>query len=184
MNPEYLVNEHIRARTVRLLEDDQQNNVISFQEALSRARRKNLDLVVVAEGDPPICRILDADRFRFERKKAEKELARRQREMIVNTKEIQLRPVTDSNDITIKAKHAREFLKDGDKVKITVKFKGRERSHKDRGVRILEKFLAEIGEHKIDKPLSDGDSDLSIILASTISKAELLKQKELTDKLV
>lgn len=172
-----LINERIRARTVRLIEEDRQIGVLALNDALARARKEGLDLVQVAAGEPPVCRILDADRFRYERKKAEREMAKHQREMTIDTKEIQLRPVTDDNDISIKAKRARGFLESGDKVKIIVRFRGRERSHKEQGRTMIEKFLAEVGEHKIDKSLSEGESDLTIILASVISKSDVVKQR-------
>jgi translation initiation factor IF-3 len=179
LTPEFLVNERIRARTVRLLDGDRQLGVVSFHDAFAKARSQGLDLVVVAAGasptDPPVCRILDADRFRFEKKKSEKELARRQREMAIDTKEIQLRPVTDDNDLFVKARRAKGFLGEGDKVKVVVRFKGRERSHKDWGRLMIERFLREIGEHKIDRPLSEGESDMTIILSSLISKVDLMK---------
>lgn len=173
------MNERIRARTIRLVDEDRQVvGVLQLNEALAQARREGLDLVLIAPGDPPVCRILDADRFRFERKKTEREQARRQREMMIDTKEIQLRPVTDDNDLTIKAKRARGFLEEGDKVKVVVRFRGRERSHRGHGRLVVERFLAQVGEHKIDKPMSDGDSDITIILGSLISKADLMKQRE------
>jgi translation initiation factor IF-3 len=96
---------------------------------------------------------------------------------MVETKEIQLRPVTDDNDLLIKAKRARGFLAEGDKVKVIVKFKGRERSHKDWGRQMIQRFLSEVGEHRVEKPLSDGDADLTIVLGSLISKSELVKRK-------
>jgi translation initiation factor IF-3 len=176
---DFVINEHIRARTVRLLDGDRQLGIFSFHDALSKARNQGLDLVVVAPGatdsDPPICRVLDADRFRFEKKKTEKELAKRQREMMVDTKEIQLRPVTNDNDMMIKVKRARGFLDEGDKVKVVVRFRGRERTHRDWGRQIVERFLHAIGDHKIDRSLSDGDADMTIILAPMISKADLMK---------
>ncbi len=173
-----LINERIRgARTVRLIDDNLPSEVVQFHEALSRARNQGLDLVLMAPGDPPVCRIIDGDRFRYEKKKADREQAKRQREMTVVLKEIQLRPVTDDNDLSIKAKRARGFLAEGDKVKVIIKFKGRERSHKDRGRLMLTKFLSEIGEHKVDKPISD-EGDLMMILAPMVSKSDLVKQKE------
>jgi translation initiation factor IF-3 len=170
-------NEHIRARSIRLVGDDGQAVVLLYAEAMQRARQLGLDLVLVAAGDPPICRILDADRFRYEKKKTEREQARRQREMAIDTKEIQLRPVTDQNDLLIKVKRAKSFLGVGNKVKIIVRFRGRERHHRDYGRRVIERFLSEVGEHKIDRPMSDGDSDLTIILASVVSKADLIKDR-------
>jgi translation initiation factor IF-3 len=177
---EYLVNERIRAQTVRLLEDGRQSDIIPFRDALTKARNQGLDLVVVAAGepgDPPICRILDADRFRYEKKKTERELAKRQRDMTIITKEIQLRPVTNENDVSIKAKRAKSFLEEGNKVKVIVKFKGRESTHKGWGRQIIERFLIEVGEHKVDKPLSEGDKDMTIILASMISKSDVVRQR-------
>lgn len=174
---DFLVNERIRARTIRLIDGDRQVGILQFHDALARARKQGLDLVVIAPGDPPVCRILDADRFRFERKKNEREQARRQRVMTIDTKEIQLRPVTDDNDLLVKVKRARSFLDEGDKVKVTVRFRGRERVHRSQGRQIIERFLSYVGDHKIDKPMADGESDLTIILASMLSKAELAKRK-------
>lgn len=172
-----LVNERIRVRTVRLIDGDKQLGIFPLNEALSRAYRQGLDLVMVAAGDPPVCRIVEAGRFVYERKKAEREQARRQRVMMVETKEIQLRPVTDDNDLLIKAKRARGFLDEGDKVKVIVKFKGRERSHKEWGRQVIQRFLSAVGGHKVDKPLADGEADLTIVLGSLISKSELVKRK-------
>jgi len=173
---DFLVNERIRARTIRLVDGDRQVGVLQFNEALAKARHQGLDLVLVAAGDPPICRILDADRFRFERKKSEREQARHQRLITVETKEIQLRPVTDENDLLIKAKRARGFLDGGDRVKVIVRFRGRERAYKYHGQQIIERFLTHVGDHKIDKPMMGGDSDLTIILGSVISKADIVKR--------
>jgi translation initiation factor IF-3 len=171
------MNERIRARTIRLVDGDRQVGLLQINDALARARKQGLDLVVIAAGDPPVCRILDADRFRFERAKHEREQARRQREMTIETKEIQLRPVTNENDLLVKARRARGFLEEGDKVKVTVRFKGRERSHKNYGQQMIARFLTAIGEHKIDKPIAESDNDLTIILASLVSKAELVRRK-------
>ena len=173
---DFLVNERIRARTIRLVDGDRQIGVLQFNDAMARARKEGLDLVLVAAGDPPICRILDADRFRFERKKSEREQARHQRLITVDTKEIQLRPVTDENDLLIKAKRARGFLEEGDRVKVVVRFRGRERTHKSYGQQIIARFLSHVGDHKIDRPMAGGESDLTIILASVVSKADLVKR--------
>jgi len=172
---EILINERIRARTIRLIDGDSQLGVFPFNDALTRARKQGLDLVMVAAGDPPVCRILDADRFRFERKKHEREQARRQRVLMIETKEIQLRPVTDENDLLVKAKRARGFLQEGDRVLVRVRFKGRERTHKSYGHQMIQRFLTHVGEHKIDRPLTDGE-DLTIILASLVSKADVVKR--------
>jgi translation initiation factor IF-3 len=176
---EILMNERIRARTIRLIDGDRQVGVLQFNEALALARQQGLDLVVVAVGDPPVCRILDADRFRFEQKKMEREQARRQREMTIDTKEIQLRPVTNENDVLIKARKARGFLEEGDRVKVTVRFRGRERTHKDYGQQMIKRFLTHLGEHKIDKPLVENEKEMTVILASMVSKADIVKLRRL-----
>ena len=106
----------------------------------------------------------------------EREQARHQRLITVETKEIQLRPVTDENDLLIKAKRARGFLDGGDRVKVIVRFRGRERAYKYHGQQIIERFLTHVGDHKIDKPMMGGDSDLTIILGSVISKADIVKR--------
>ena len=172
-----LINEKICSRHVRLIEGDHQSTILSINDALSRAYKQGLDLVAVATGDPPVCRILDASRYLYEKKKAEREQARKQREMSIDTKEIQLRPVTNDNDILIKAKRARGFLLEGDKVKVTVRFRGRERSHRDWGRQMIHRFLTEVGEHKIDKPVADGESDVTVVLASVVSKADIVRQR-------
>ena len=175
MITDLVINERIRARTIRLLNDERQHVLISSHEALQLARRQGLDLVVISDGEPPICRILDAARFVYERKKTEREQAKRQRALAITTKEIQLRPVTDENDMLIKARKARGFLGDGDKVKVIVRFRGRERSHRGYGRQMIERFLTAIGDHRVEKPMFDGLSDTTIVLASVVSKADLVK---------
>jgi translation initiation factor IF-3 len=170
-------NERIKARRVRLVHEEKMIGEFSISEGLSRARSQGLDLIVVAEGEIPICKILDVGLFRYEKKKADREHARKQREMAVETKEVQLRPVTDDNDLNIKAKKARGFLDEGDKVKIVVRFRGRERQHKDLGQSTLSKFLSLVGEYKVDKPLGNEQEDMCTIISPMLSKAEIKKAK-------
>ena len=174
---EIIFNERITAKQVKLIIENTMIGIVSIKEALRRAREKGLDLVVIAEdGEQPVCRILNLDRFRFEKAKQERIQARKQRELTVETKEIQLRPVTGEADLLVKAKKTKNFLDFGDKVKVSVRFRGREKTHKEEGIKVINKFLSEIGDHKIDKPLIEGDTDLTIILASNITKAEKNKQ--------
>lgn len=178
MNRDVLVNERIRAKTVRLVDDNgKQNGVFLTRDAIARAKTANMDLVQIGDGDPPVCRIMDSGKYLFERKKQLREQARRQRELAVEIKEIQLRPVTDTNDLLVKSRRAREFLDEGDKVKIVVRFRGRERAHKDIGVKVVEEFLGILGEHKVERPLVDSGREMQMILAPTKSKAELFKDK-------
>jgi translation initiation factor IF-3 len=176
-------NQQIQSKYVKLIENEKMVGIVALNDALFRARQKNLDLVVITEGagtDYPICKILDADSYRYNLEKQQKALAKRQRELTVETKEIQLRPVTDQNDINVKVKNALRFLNDGDKVKVILKFKGREKSNKSLGFNVMNKFLETLGEHKIEKPLSDTGNDLLLILAPLISKSEKHKEKNVS----
>lgn len=173
-------NEKIQSKFVKLIDNEKMVGNIALHEALSRARARGLDLVLITEGsngENPVCKILDADSYRYEKSKQEKIQAKRQRELTVETKEIQLRPVTDQNDINVKARNAKKFLDNGDKVRVILKFKGREKTHKEQGYAVMHRFLATLGEHKIEKSLSDSGNDLSVILAPLISKSERNKIK-------
>lgn len=176
--PSLIMNERISAASVRIVGDDGRQRVVSTRDALWEARTTGLDLILIAPGDIPVCRILDSGKFLFEKKKQEREQARRQRELIVETKEVQLRPVTDEHDLLTKARKAAEFLADGHKVKVAVRFKGREQTHKDVGRRIVVDFLAAMGEHRIEKPLYDGGKTMEMIVAPLKTRAELVRERE------
>ena len=177
MSTEIFINERIPASYIRLIDDEKMIGVLSLPEGIRMARDRGLDLVMIAAGEQPVCRILDADRYRFEKSKQDREQSRKQRELAVETKEIQLRPVTGEADLSIKARRAREFLEDGDKVKVVVRFRGREKSHKEEGRRILLQFVSEVGEHRVEKHLSVSESDMMMILGSTVAKADRIKEK-------
>lgn len=171
MNLTHDVNEKIRAREVRVQgSDGEQLGVMPTQEALQRAYDAQLDLVQVNAGTtPPICRIVDYGKFKYELSRSEKDRKKKSRENAVEVKEIQLRPVTDTNDLIIKAKRAVTFLEEGDKVKVVVKFKGRELSHREMGQKIIDSFLAAVGQsqYKVDSPLSMNGRQMMIVLATT-----------------
>lgn len=174
-----IINEKIQSRYVKLIDADEKLvGIVAKTDAIARARQAKLDLVLITEGENPICKLLDADSYRYELAKKEKAAAKRQRELAVETKEIQLRPVTDQNDINVKVKSAKRFLDNGDKVRVICKMKGREKSHKSIGFEAINKFLENLGDHKVDKALSDSGNDISIILAPMVTKSELVKQKE------
>jgi translation initiation factor IF-3 len=180
LNTTLIKNEKIQSRFIKLVDEEKMIGIVSLSDALARARSKGLDLVLIteaSENEHPVCKILDADRWRYDVAKQQKMAAKRQRNLTVETKEIQLRPVTDQNDIGIKAKTAKRFLDDGDKVRVLVKFKGREKTHKSMGHEVMLKFLTSLGEHKIEKELTDTGNDLSIVLAPLVTKSELHKQK-------
>ncbi len=137
---ELQINEEIRAKEVRIVgEDGEQVGVMQTAKALEMAYEKDLDLVLIApNAEPPVCRIMDYGKYRFERDKKEKEAKKKQ--TVVEVKEIQLSCRIDTHDFETKVKHAHRFLGDGNKVRVVVKFRGREMSHQDIGREILEKF--------------------------------------------
>lgn len=137
---ELQINEEIRAKEVRIIGDDgEQIGVVATSKALEMAYEKDLDLVLMApNAEPPVCRIMDYGKYRFERDKKEKEAKKKQ--TTVEVKEIQLSCRIDTHDFETKVKHAHRFLGDGNKVRVVVKFRGREMSHQDIGKEMLEKF--------------------------------------------
>ncbi len=137
---ELQINEEIRAKELRIVgENGEQVGVMSSSAALAMAYEKDLDLVLIAPAaEPPVARIMDYGKYRFERDKREKEAKKKQ--TTVEVKEIQLSCRIDTHDFETKVKHAHRFIDDGNKVRVVVKFKGREMSHLDIGRDILTKF--------------------------------------------
>ena len=137
---ELQINEEIRAKEVRIVgEGGEQVGVMSTSAALSMAYEKDLDLVLIApNAQPPVCRIMDYGKYRFERDKKEKEAKKKQ--TVVEVKEIQLSCNIDTHDFETKVKHAHRFIGDGNKVRGVVKFRGREMSHLDIGRDLLARF--------------------------------------------
>ena len=137
-----MVNEGIRARELRLIADDgSQLGVKSKQEALKLAEQANLDLVLVApKAKPPVAKIMDYGKYRFELQKKQREARKKQK--VINVKEVRLSPTIDTNDFNTKVKNARKFLTKGDKVKVSIRFKGRAITHKEIGREVLDRFAA------------------------------------------
>ncbi len=135
------VNEQIRVREVRLIsQDGAQLGILPINEALSIAREKGLDLVEVApNAKPPVCRIMDYSKWKYEQSKRQKEARRRQKAQ--DMKEVKMRPAIDDHDFNVKARAARRFLEQGDKVKATIMFRGRELAHVGLGQKVLEGLL-------------------------------------------
>ena len=143
---ELTINENIRAREVQVI-DEQANKlgVMSLESALEIAYGKDLDLVLVSpNNNPPVCKLMNYGKFKFEQAKKEKEAKKKQK--VVEMKEIRITPNIEEHDFSFKAKNARKFLEDGDKVKITVRFRGREISHSKLGEAVLKKFIEELEE--------------------------------------
>lgn len=174
MNTKTNVNEQIKSATVRLVDATGTNwGIVTVREALAKAREANLDLVEInGSTNPPVCKIIDYDKFLYAQKKAAKEQARKNRASEIVIKEIQLRPVTDVHDIEIKARHAREFLDAGNKVKVSVKFRGREMSFAENGKTVLAKFLEKVGMVKLERePAMNGNTLTAMIAAMPPPKA-------------
>ncbi|MBP3918259.1 MAG: translation initiation factor IF-3 [Clostridia bacterium] len=163
---ELQINEQIRANEVRLIgADGEQVGIVKLAQAQDMAEQKGLDLVMISpNAEPPVCRIMDYGKYRFERIKKEKEA--RKNQQIVKVKEIQLSCTIDTHDFETRVNHALRFLADGNKVKVIVKFKGREMSHLDNGREVIARFLAACAEagSTDKKPTLEGRS-MSVILS-------------------
>lgn len=134
-------NDQIRAREVRLIgAESEQLGIVDRNEALQMAREAGLDLVeVAATAEPPVCRIMDYGRFKYEAQKKKQEAKKRQ--TVIQIKEIKLRPKTDEHDYQTKVNHIRRFIEEGDRCKVTIFFRGREIVHKDRGQTMLDRVV-------------------------------------------
>ncbi|PJF44824.1 MAG: translation initiation factor IF-3 [Phototrophicales bacterium] len=163
---EYRVNEQIRAKKVRLITDDNDNRgIVSLAYALELAAERNLDLVEVAPGaDPPVVRIMDYGKFMYQKQKRER-VARSQQKQ-VEVKEIRLRPKTDDHHLSFKIRDARRWLEDGMKVKVRVRFRGREIQYPDIAREMLDKIWAELQDvAELEKPPSMEGSTMLMILS-------------------
>lgn len=137
---EMQLNEEIRDKEVRVVTDGgEQLGIMSSADALKAAAQRNLDLVKIApQAVPPVCRIMDYGKYRFEQQKREKEARKNQH--VVEIKEVQLSLNIDTHDFDTKANHAKRFLQSGNKVKVSIRFRGREMVHPERGTEIMERF--------------------------------------------
>jgi translation initiation factor IF-3 len=160
------INREIRAREVQLIDAEGQNRgVVQIADALQLADEAGLDLVeIVPNATPPVCKILDFGKFRFlEQKKAAEA---RKRQKVVEIKEIKLRPGIDDHDYEVKMRAVRRFFEEGDKVKVTLRFRGREMAHQDLGFKLLNRVRAETGPiAKVEaEPLMEG-RQMTMVLA-------------------
>jgi translation initiation factor IF-3 len=149
---------------VRVVGDDgEQFGVMDTREAIRAARERGMDLVEVApNAEPPVCKIIDFGKFQYEAKKKANEAKKKQ--VVITVKEVKFRPGTDEHDYLYRMKHAREWLTEGDKVKATIWFRGREMTHRELGARILEqleKDLADISEVEM-RPRMEGNQMFTI----------------------
>ena len=157
---ELMINEQIRDKEIRLIDENgEQLGIVSSREAQKIADERKLDLVKIAPtAKPPVCRIMDYGKYKFDQAKKEKEARKKQK--TVDVKELRLSPSIDTHDVQVKVKKANEFLKDGDKVKISIRFRGREIGHSKVGMQIMEDFVKATEEFgTVDKqPKMEGKS--------------------------
>jgi len=148
-----MINEQIRDKEVRVVgEDGEQLGIMSAKDAMKIAREANLDLVKIApQAKPPVCKVIDYGKYRYEMARKEKEAKKKQKTMDV--KEIRLSPNIDENDLNTKAGQARKFIAKGDKVKVTLRFRGREVAHMGMSKQILDKFYERLEDVAVvEKP--------------------------------
>ena len=161
------INEQIRVREVRLIDDlGEQKGIVPTIEALRMAKEKDLDLVEVSpNANPPVCKILDYGKYRFEQEKKLRESKKNQK--VLKLKEIRMQPKIGPGDLDTKAKHVQEFLDEGDKVKVTIRFRGRELAHTELGYDVLNEVLKRLtSAYVVEKqPAMDGKF-MSMTIAS------------------
>lgn len=165
------INEQIRVREVRLIDDQgEQKGIVPTLEALKMARELNLDLVEIAPtANPPACKILDYGKYRFEMEKKLRESKKKQK--LQELKEIRMQPKIDDHDLDFKSKHVKEFLADGDKVKVTIRFRGRELAHTELGLVVLKDVLSKLGDdYVIEKQPAMEGRFMSMTLAPKAKK--------------
>ncbi len=152
------LNGEITARQVRLIgQDGEQVGIVEIDDAMATAESASLDLVeIVPNAEPPVCRVMDYGKFVFEQKKQKQEARKKQKQ--VQVKEVKFRPGTDIGDYQVKLRNLHRFLEDGDKAKVTMRFRGREHAHRERGLELLERIekdLEEISQVE-QRPMMEG----------------------------
>jgi translation initiation factor IF-3 len=171
------INREIRVPQVRVIDENgEMLGVFTVPEAIRLAEDKGLDLIEIAPtASPPTCKIMDYGKYKYENKK--KQAAARKKQVIVTVKELQLRPRTDQHDLETKLKHARRFILDGDKVKVNLRFMGREMAHQELGVQLLNKVIQGLQDISILEvpPKFEGKQMYLILSADAVKVKEYLK---------
>lgn len=149
ISKQHFINEEIREKEIRVVDSEGEAlGIMSSKSALEIAESKQLDLVMIApQAKPPVCRIMDYGKYLYEIQKREKEARKKQK--VINIKEIRLSPKIEDHDLFVKAKNAEKFLLDGDKVKVTVRFRGREADYAHFGEELLKQFFEKLKEVSI-----------------------------------
>jgi len=169
ISKEHLINEAIRAKEVRVVgAGGEQIGILPIREALQLAQEANLDLVAVAPtAKPPVCRVMDYGKFRYEQSKKEKEARKNQK--VISIKEIRLSPTIEEHDFQTKLRHVQKFLEQGDKVKLSIRFRGRAITHSEIGKKVLEKLGEQVKDLSIIErsPKMEGRSMFMILAPKT-----------------
>ncbi|MBP8645732.1 MAG: translation initiation factor IF-3 [Syntrophobacteraceae bacterium] len=166
MEKQVNVNEKIRASEVRVIgHDGQQLGILTLRKALELAAQEELDLVEVApNADPPVCKIMDYGKYKYQQNKRFQEAKKKQ--TVIQVKEVKIRPKTDEHDLLVKIRHVRRFLAQKDKAKITILFRGREISYSDQGTKVLERVREELkDEAVVEQPAKMEGRNMVMILA-------------------
>lgn len=177
-NNRVFINRDIRAKEVRCIDHNNKNlGVIKKDDAIKLAEDAGLDLVMISgntkKGQIPVCKILDSGKYKYDMSKKQKDMARKQRESAVKVKEIKFRPSTDINDLKTKAKHAEKFLADGCKIKVSIKFKGREMSHKGIAYDKMFEFVDLIGNAQMSEDPKMNGRNMTCMLSYKKEDKEL-----------
>jgi translation initiation factor IF-3 len=164
------INEQIRVREIRLIRDDGEQQILATADALEQAKTQGLDLVEVApQAVPPVVKIMDYGKFKFENEKKVRDSKKKQK--LLKLKEIRMQPKIDEHDLDFKSKHVREFLAEGNKVKVTVRFRGRELAHTELGLVVLKDVLQRIeGDYVMDKQPAMEGRFMSMVLSPKSKK--------------
>lgn len=170
---ELLINEEIRDKEVRLIDENgEQLGIMPTEKALGLAEERGVDLVkIVPKVQPPVCKLINYDKYRYEQAKKEKELRKNQK--VISIKEVQLSATIEENDIAVKAKHAIRFLKGGDKVKVTIRFRGRQIAHQEIALDIMKGFADKLADLcTVERRPSTEGRTMIMILAPKTEKAQ------------
>ena len=182
-NNDLLINEEIRDREVRVIDQNgEQMGVMSIGAALSLAEERQLDLVKIAPGArPPVCKLMDYGKYRFEQSKRDREIRKNQK--VITIKEVHLSATIDVHDMEVKTRQAQKFLADGNKIKVSIRFRGRQITHSEIGLEVMNQFASAIADVGVveRKPLTEGRNMPMIVAprdAATAAKSARQQPKQ------
>ncbi len=180
INTDLMINDQIRDREVRVIgQDGQQLGVMPIKQAMALAEEAQLDLVkIVPNSKPPVCKLMDYDKYRYEQSKREREMRKSQK--VISLKEVQLSVTIEENDVQTKAKNAIRFLENGDKVKVVIRFRGRQIAHSEIGLQVMNDFIERTKDYSTveRRPLLEGRNMIMILAPKAEKKSFAEKSSE------